>query len=132
MKTFEHISGLTITKEGKVFYNGEEVRICDCVGDADTDSMVCVEPYVSNPKGRGHLNIDDLMADAGYIFGNEYALEDPVILHKDYNPTNFDNSNLEWVEITDPRYIEYKNKKLEWKHQRNIELNHGRTLHPGW
>ena len=130
--TFEHISGLTITKEGKVFYNGEEVRICDCVGDADTDSMVCVEPYVSNPKGRGHLNIDDLMADAGYIFGNEYALEDPVILHKDYNPTNFDSNNLEWVESTDTRYIEYQKKVEEWKHQRNIELNPGRPLHPGW
>ena len=47
-------------------------------------------------------------------------------------PTNFDSSNLEWVESTDTRYIEYQKKVEDWKHQRNIELNPGRPLHPGW
>ena len=60
----------------------------------------------------GHLFVDDLMNAAGYVGGEKYDLANPVILHKDYNPTNFDSSNLEWVDAIDPRYIEYQ-KKVE-------------------
>ena len=94
--------------------------------------MRCIDPYVSNPEGRGKLWMDDLMAIAGYVSGERYSLGNPRVLHKDYNPTNFDSSNLEWVESTDARYIEYQKKVEEWKHQRNIELNPGRPLHPVW
>lgn len=130
--TFELRNGLTITKEGKVFYRRKEEYISDCIGDADTDSLRCVAPYISNPEGRGKLWMDDLMAESGYVNGEKYGLSSPVILHKDYNPTNFDSSNLEYVEATDPRYIEYKKKKDEWTHQRNIELNPGKRLPPDW
>ena len=130
--TFELRNGLTITKEGKVFYGGQEEFISDCVGDADTELLCCVAPYISNPEGRGKLWMDDLMAESGYVSGERYSLGNPRVLHKDYNPTNFDSSNLEWVESTDTRYIEYQKKVEEWKHQRNIELNPGRPLHPGW
>ena len=130
--TFELRNGLTITKEGKVFYGGQEEFISDCVGDADTELLCCVAPYISNPEGRGKLWMDDLMAESGYVSGERYSLGNPRVLHKDYNPTNFDCSNLEWVESTDTRYMEYQKKVEEWKHQRNIELNPGRTLHPGW
>ena len=125
-------NGLKITSKGEVFYGKNKEYISDCVGDADTDLMRCIDPYVSNPEGRGKLWMDDLMAIAGYVSGERYSLGNPRVLHKDYNPTNFDCSNLEWVESTDTRYIEYQKKVEEWKHQRNIELNPGRTLHPGW
>ena len=72
------------------------------------------------------------MAITGYVSGERYILGNPRVLHKDYDPMNFDSNNLEWVEAIDPRYIEYQKKVDEWKHQRNIELNPGRRLHPGW
>lgn len=80
----------------------------------------------------GHLFVDDLMAATGYVNGEKFSLKSPVILHNDNNPTNFNSDNLKWVESTDPRYIEYQKKVKEWKHQRNVELNPGQQLHPGW
>ena len=69
---------------------------------------------------------------AGYVAGEKYSLKSPVILHKDNNPTNFHKDNLEWVEATDTRYIEYQEKVKEWRHQRTVELNPGKPLPPGW
>ena len=113
------------TKGGEVFYGKDKEYISDCVGDADTDLLRCILPHVSDPnKMSGHLFVDDLMAAAGYVNGEKFSLKSPVILHKDNNPTNFNSDNLKWVESTDPRYIEYQKKVKEWKHQRNLELNH--------
>ena len=53
-------------------------------------------------------------------------------IHEDNDPMNFRSDNLEWVEAIDPRYIEYQKKKNKWMHQRNVELNPGRQLHPRW
>ena len=125
-------NGLKITSKGEVFYGKNKEYISDCVGDADTELLCCVAPYISNPEGRGKLWMDDLMDIAGYVEGEKYILGNPRVLHKDYNPTNFDSSNLEWIEAIDPQYIEYQKKVEEWKHQRNIELNPGHHLHPGW
>lgn len=72
----------------------------------------------------GRLFMDDLMDAAGSVDGEKYDLSNAVILHKDYDPMNFSSDNLEWVEAADPRYIEYQEKFEEWKHQRNLELNH--------
>ena len=130
--TFDLINGLNITSGGEVYNNGVKIPISDCIGDADTDLVRCILPRVSNPKGREDLLVDDLMSAAGYVAGEKYSLKSPVILHKDNDPTNFHKDNLEWVEATDPRYIEYQEKVKEWKHQRNIELNPGKQLHPGW
>ena len=126
-------NGLTVTKDGRIFKGKQEVHISDCISDADTNLLRCIEPHVSNPNRMfGRLFMDDLMAAAGYVNGEKFSLKSPVILHKDNNPTNFNSDNLEWVESTDPRYIEYQKKVKEWKHQRNVELNPGRPLHPGW
>ena len=131
--TFDLINGLTITSDGEVYNNGVKMPISDCIGDADTGLLRCIPPYVSNPnKMSGHLFMDDLMNAAGYVAGEKYDFTNPVILHKDYAPTNFNSSNLEWVEAIDPRYIEYQKKVEEWKHQRNVELNPGKPLPPGW
>lgn len=74
----------------------------------------------------------DLMNAAGYVGGEKYDLTSPVILHKDNIPTNFNSSNLEWVEAIDPGYLEYQKRFEEWQRQRNIELNSGKPLPPGW
>lgn len=126
-------NGLTVTKDGRIFKGKQEVHISDCISDADTNLMSCILPHVSDPnKMSGHLFVNDLMATAGYVNGEKFSLKSPVILHKDNNPTNFNSDNLTWVESTDPRYIEYQKKVKEWKHQRNVELNPGQQLHPGW
>lgn len=131
--TFDLFNGLTITSDGKVYNNGVKIPISDCIGDADTDLLRCIPPYVSNPnKMSGHLFMDDLMNAAGYVGGEKYDFTNPVILHKDNDPMNFCSDNLEWVEAADPGYLEYQKRFEEWQHQRNIELNPGITLHPGW
>ena len=130
--TFDLINGLNITSGGEVYNNGIKIPISDCIGDADTDLMRCIDPYVSNPEGRGKLWMDDLMAIAGYVGGEKYDFTNPVILHKDNDPMNFCSDNLEWVEAADPEYLEYQKRFEEWLHQRNIELNPGKPLPPGW
>ena len=125
-------NGLTITKQGEVYHGKVKVNIHDCIFDADTNLMRCIRPHVSYPKMSDRLFMDDLMATAGYIEGEKYDLKCPVILHKDNNLMNFSSDNLEYVEDTDTRYIEYKKKKDEWTNQRNIELNSGKQLPPGW
>lgn len=131
--SFKLTNGLTVASNGEVHNNGGLVPICDCIGDADTGLMRCIRPHISDPnKMSGRLFMDDLMATAGYVSGEKYALKNPVILHKDNNPMNFSSDNLEYVEDTDTRYIEYKKKKDEWMHQRNIDLNPGKQLPPGW
>ena len=75
--------------------------------------------------------MDKVMKSAGFVNGDDAILKDPVILHKDFDRMNFSEDNLEWVERTDQRYIDYQAKKEADKHQRNIELNPGKQLHPG-
>jgi hypothetical protein len=133
VSTFKLLNGLTVTEDGRIFNGKEKKHISDCIGDQDTDLMSCILPYISAPNKRsGRLFMDDLMAAAGYVAGEKYDLKFPVILHKDNNPSNFHKDNLEWVEASDPRYIEFQEKVKEWKHQRNVELNPGKRLPPGW
>ena len=87
-------NGLKITSKGEVFYGKNKEFISDCVGDADTELLCCVAPYISNPEGRGKLWMDDLMDIAGYVEGEKYILGNPRVLHKDYNPTNFESQQL--------------------------------------
>lgn len=126
-------NGLTVTKCSEVFHGKNKEYICDCVGDADTDLLRCIRPHVSDPnKMSGHLFVDDLMDAAGYVAGEKYDFTNPVILHKDNNPMNFNSDNLEWVEAADPRYMEYQEKFEEWRCQRNAALNVGKPLPPNW
>ena len=108
-------------------------NISDCIGDTDTNLMSCILRHVSDPnKMSGHLFVDDLMAAAGYVSGERYILGNPRVLHKDFDPMNFDSNNLEWVEAIDPRYIEYQKKVDEWKHQRNMEFHHRYMTYPSY
>ena len=131
--TFKLLNGLTVTEDGRIFNGKQEEQISDCIGDQDTGLISCILPHVSDPNTRqGRLFMDDLMAAAGYVVGEKYDLKFPAILHRDYNPSTFHKDNLEWVEAADPRYIEFQEKVKEWKHQRNVELNPGKRLPPGW
>ena len=58
-------NGLMITSKGEVFCGKNKEHISDCIGDADTGLLRCIEPHVSDPnKMSGHLFMDDLMAAA--------------------------------------------------------------------
>ena len=58
-----------------------------------------------------HIKVEELMADAGYVQGDDANLVHPVILHIDGDYKNNDTNNLEWVEENDPRYINYLCKR---------------------
>ena len=72
------------------------------------------------------------MRVVGFVGGDIMVLNDPVILHKDNNRLNNAASNLEWVERTDQRYVDYLEQEEIDKHNRRLELNPGEQLHPGW
>lgn len=125
--------GLTITKEGEVYQGKKKVDVCDYIYDSDVDLFCCTNPYVFNPKNsRQRISVDELMDAAGYIHGDKKAFKMPSVLHRDYDPNNCKSDNLEWVELTDPRYQEYEKARKEHRHKRNVELNPNKPLHPGW
>ena len=126
---------LTIHRDGRIFEGVNEKNISDCMGDADTDLMVCIPPHIALPKrdhwSSEHVNVDELMKIAGYVQGDDAGMRNPVILHQDYDQMNFDSSNLEWVESSDPRYSEYQTTVQQTIKRRMKELNPGKQL-PSW
>jgi len=144
LKHYEHTSAksvtmkqgkdkITVKKDGTIFLNGKEEQICDSMYDSDIDLEDCIRPHISTGMfGTNHIFVDDLMEKAGYVQGDDAILNDPVILHKDYDWMNFSSDNLEWVESTDQRYKEYCEKIQETKKRRRRELNPGKQLYPGW
>jgi hypothetical protein len=75
--------------------------------------------------------VEKIMKSAGFVNGDDALFKNPVILHRDFDRLNFSADNLEWVENTDQRYIDYQAKKDADRHQRNVELNPGKTLLSG-
>ena len=127
---------LTVHKDGTIWSkNGTQFVLQDNHYDSDTDLWRCVESYIKIPVGNNPYGktvyVEDLMREAGFVNGDDAVLKDPVILHRDLDRMNFSADNLEWVENTDQRYIDYQVKKEADKHQRNVELNPGKTLLPG-
>lgn len=126
-------NGLTVTKDGEVFQGRQQQSIHDEIYDSDTATMACIDPFVQDPSRiQGRLCIDDLMDAAGYVHGDKRVLKYPVILHRDNNPNNCKSDNLEWVERNDPRYQKYEDARRKHRHQRNLELNPGKPLPPGF
>lgn len=129
------LNGLEVAKAGEVYYQNKKQNVYDSIYDGDLNLEVYIGSHIFDPTGksrRRRIHIDDLMAEAGYIDGDKYSLKHPVILHRDYNPTNHDSSNLKWVESIDPRYKDYMDKVKEYRHQRNVELNPGQRLPKGY
>lgn len=110
-------NGLTVTKGGKVYENGQILEVREYKFNPYTGMKYGCPPYVvyhsdgGSGKKEKALNVDNLMSQANFIKGDRNSLQSPVILHKDNDPMNFDSDNLEWVEQSDPRYVTYKSIK---------------------
>ena len=76
--------------------------------------------------------VDEFMSRAGYVQGDINGFKSPVILHRDGNYKNFKTENLEWVEETDPRFINYMEKKEQAQRARIKELIEQGLLSPDW
>lgn len=124
-------NGLVVTVEGKILDGKTVLPIVKETGDRDTDSMAALEdPYVSyrrrNKWGsyddkKGY--IDDLMAAAEYVDGDESTLQKPKVLHKNLDYLDYHADNLKWVEEDSPEYQEYMKRKKEDMDKLTIELN---------
>jgi hypothetical protein len=76
-----------------------------------------------------HIKVEELMAKAGYVQGDDANLVHPVILHIDGDYRNNDTKKLEWVEATDSRYREYLDKRYQDQKAHELEMkrkNHSR------
>ena len=93
----------------------------------------CIRPHIKTGMlSNKRVFIDDLMDVAGYVQGDDAILNNPVILHRDYDRMNFSSNNLEWVESTDIEYQKYMEKQKNDIHKRRIELNPGLELPSYW
>lgn len=133
--TYYHSSAkcfLTIKRDGSVWVKNKKLKEYDSLFDSDIDLFDTIRPYVRCESSSERIIIEDMMVSVGFVDGNYATLTDPVILHKDNNYRNNEASNLEWVESTDQRYIDFLEQEKIDKHNRRIELNPGQTLYPGW
>lgn len=112
---------LTIYRDGTIMSGKDKLTCCKSVFDSDTDLEVVINPHVYTNADR--IFIDELMDKAGYIQGDNANLISPQILHLDNNWLNFDSSNLEWVEESDQRYIQYLEAKYQDMDNLMIEYN---------
>lgn len=78
------------------------------------------------------MTVDEIMAAAGYVQGDDAVLKKPVILHRDMDYKNCASDNLEWVEETDSRYLDYRKKREAERQARTAELNKGRHVPDYW
>lgn len=127
---------LTVGMDGTVRQDGKQLSVCDSLYDGDTGCHSWIAPHVSVSRPDSiypeRVNIDDLMRAAGYVQGDNRHLSRPVILHKDNDPGNFHKDNLVWSEADDAAYVNYRSAIERERHRRNLELNPGKSLPPGW
>lgn len=133
--TFYHSKAkcfLTIRRDGSVWVKKKKLNEHDALFDSDVDLLDAIPPYVYCESSREIITIEDMMGNVGFVDGDFSTLAEPVILHRDNNYLNNSASNLEWVERTDQRYVDYLEREKIDKHNRRLELNPGKQLHPGW
>ena len=115
-----------------IIKHGEEVlqqydfdsHLFEETNEVNLEILVDVGYYVAR--------VDDFMALAGFVQGNNDDLKQPVILHRDGDYKNFNAENLEWVEKTDPRFINYLKKKEQVQQARLDELIEQKLLPSDW
>lgn len=123
----------TVKKDGTVWIKGKQEKVYDYIYDPDVDLHACISPHLKfGQMNEIHVDMDEIMKKAGYVNGDDAVLNHPVILHRDHDRMNFASDNLEWVESDDPRYIAYLAKSRVAVHNRDVELNPGRSLPLGW
>lgn len=134
-KTRTLSNGLKVNQDGTILDKGKKLSVGKSVGDQDTNrSCVPVEPFVRYYRKNRYgstveekKEIDDLMAEAGFVGGDKSSMSKPKILHKDGNYLNFNSSNLQWVEEGSQEFQDYKKKKQKDKDQLAIEENPGHS-----
>lgn len=103
---------VVVHRDGRVQQKGKFLSVYDTIFDGDIDMTCIIAPYVPvDVPGRirdKRCSIDKLMDESGYVHGDKYSFNRPVILHRDNDWMNFHTDNLEFVEEDDPRYIEYR------------------------
>lgn len=124
---------IIVKQDGTILLNGQKETICDYQYDSDINLHDCIRPHIkTGVLSNKRVFIDDLMDVAGYVQGDDAILNNPVILHRDYDRMNFSSNNLEWVESTDIEYQKYMEKQKNDIHKRRIELNPGLELPSYW
>ena len=122
---------IEVFSTGKIKVDGQEESVLDYYFEPDVDAFSAKEaPVVQIEKAR--IAVDELMEAAGYVQGDDAGLKNPVILHRDLDYKNFASDNLEWVEATDQRYIDYCKKREDDRRARTMELNKGKHVPDDW
>ena len=120
-----------VYSSGKIRVKGQDLSVVDYLYDSDMDlHWGLPDPSVRVKKRK--IPVDDFMAAAGYVQGDDADLEEPKILHRDMDYKNFASDNLEWVAASDPRYAEYCKKREEDRQARTKELNVGKHVPDYW
>lgn len=130
-KLYKFGNVITVKKDGSVWKGRENLSPADYIFDPDVELFDCISPYIVVDE-RHRLYLRDLMSLAGFVNGDDAGLKNPVILHRDNDWRNYSSDNLEWVEDTDQRYIDYQEQRKLDMHNYRLELNPYKTLYPGW
>lgn len=118
-------------KTGEIKQNGYELSPYYHFFDADIDwfvylDVVRVKYTFKNRYGNyssDTLYIEDILDDFGFIKGDKKQFSNPAVLHIDNDFLNFHTDNLEWCDATDPRYIDYDEKRSIKSMELEIEAN---------
>lgn len=82
--------GIVVHRDGRIYQKGKKCHVIDDLYDSDTDLFVPMPPYIRY-EYKSHwkkteitkIDVEELMAKAGYVDGNKLQFKNPVILHKD-------------------------------------------------
>lgn len=129
-----------VGKDGTLRYgkgdNQENASLRDRCLDKDVDCIWVFEtPQGMTFEAFGkpmYHDVEDALADAGYVKGDKSQFKDPVILHIDKDVENIVGDNLEWCERDDPRFVEYKKIREERQIDLIEKYNEGRSLPDSW
>ena len=124
--------GIVVHRDGRIYQKGKKCSVGHEIYDEDTALRIPKEPYVryewKNHWGRtetSRIDVEDLMATAGYVDGNKLQFKNPVILHRNGDYTDCSSDNLEWTDISDQRYINYHNKMVDTINDLGRKYNNG-------
>lgn len=99
-----------VSERGKVLLNGQIASPRECAFDPDIDRMFASRSYVLECCSTRYY-IDDMMKDVW----------DKVIVHKDGDYSNWEESNLDTVDIGTPEAKEREKQFEEWRIQKDAE-----------
>lgn len=112
-------NGFVVKRNGTIYRNGKKLQIFCSLPDRDLGMIVPVSPRVEYEVERWnryyteHVDVDILMAEAGYVKGNSMRFRNPVILHRNGDWMDFRSENLEWTDRSDPEYVRYYNRTAD-------------------